>query len=209
MGLVLEESGEGANGERCCNDSCAGRSHANAQPPAGVPLRAQDVEPPELPEGRPPTSEPQASTSTPKLHEFCLTCGETSSERFVSAPLGLRVAVVLYIGAHQQNFGGAARACGACVRACKQPLLAACESLIVAAPDLTSPGPVPFRLPVRHLSGLRKGLNALRADFTRRGSAVLNEKLFAMNPDIPSRSSGAGLTLLPVALGFSVHLSSR
>jgi hypothetical protein len=138
---------------------------------------------------------------------YCLGCGDTSCDRFRSAPMGFKVAIVLLLGEKFENFIGQADICRTCERACGQPLIEACEALVVSVPPSTSAEPL--KLPAKQQSRLRKWLHTLRADYKERDTAPLFEKLLAMNAETPSRFGGDQLVLLPVPTGYTVHLSDR
>jgi len=152
----------------------------------------------------PPPAVPPAVTQG-----YCLVCGDTSCERFRSAPVGIKVAVVLILGKKFKNFNGQVDVCRTCNRACGPELIEACEALVVSLPTSSSVGP-PLRLPVPQPKlWLRKHFNALRVGFAGRGSVVLYEKLLAVSAEAPSRFAGDQLVLLPVPTGYAVHVSSR
>jgi hypothetical protein len=164
-------------------------------PPAILPAEPSDEVPPALPKTA--------------VQGYCLVCGDTTCDRFRSAPVGLKVAVVLLLGKKFKNFNGSVDACRTCERACGSKLIAECEPLVVSLPTSTSTGPL--RLSASQQLGLRlrKQLSVLRDDFALRGDVTLYEKLLALNAEAPSRYAGDHLVLLPVPPGYIVHISNR
>ena len=164
-------------------------------PPAIPPAKPSDEVPPALPKAA--------------IQGYCLVCGDTTCDRFRSAPLGLKVAVVLLLGKKFKNFNGSVDACRTCERACGSKLIAACERLVVSLPTSTSVEPLRLSASLQLDLRLRKQIHTLCTDVKERHDTPLYERLLALNAEAPPRSPEDQLVLLPVPPGYTVHTSNR